>query len=258
MIKRESKRGREEERERERERKRPRSARAGRVWGKRRGMRGRTETGRTGRQSEQAHWNPGKRRTVWYVWYGMVRYPYDSTCTECWEQAKVTIGPTIPRRPFSVHIQALHEVTWTRIPCRQGCGKDCQLGRTLNMGNRLGCSSPTAIPASPRGTSTSGTYFVYTTAKCIGIPRPATPRAGCRCSAPSTLIGPKPRPWPDPAISPFLPYRTVIGRRFPEHWHYYFFLPPILILHMLVEIPGLNPYDLALCLCCVSVNCVLC
>ena len=49
-------------------------------------MRGRTETGRTGRQSEQAHWNPGKRRTVWYVWYGMVRYPYDSTCTECREQ----------------------------------------------------------------------------------------------------------------------------------------------------------------------------
>ena len=54
-------------------------------------MRGRTETGRTGRQSEQAHWNPGKRRTgwyVWYVWYGMVRYPYDSTCTECREQTK--------------------------------------------------------------------------------------------------------------------------------------------------------------------------
>lgn len=200
---------------------------------------------------------------VRYGTYGMVWYGTLMTvlAQNAGNRLKVTIGPTIPRRPFSVHIQALHEVTWTRIPCRQGCGKDCHSGRTLDMGNRLGCSPPTAIPASPRGTSTSGTYLVYTTAKCIGIPRPATPRAGCRCSAPSTLIGPKPRPWPDPAISPFLPYRTVIGRRFPEHWHYYFFfffLPPILILHMLVEIPGLNPYDLALCLCCVSVNCVLC
>ena len=138
------------EREQHRASARPRSARAGRVWGKRRGMRGRTETGRTGTPSEQAQWNPGKRRTVWYVRY--VRYgtlwQYSTTVRPTVRTRQTAIGPTIPRRPFSVRGQAGHLDAF-RVP-RLWAG--WPFLADVDLGNRLGCRSPTAIPASPRGT----------------------------------------------------------------------------------------------------------
>ena len=192
----------------------------------------------------------------------MVRYPYDSTCTECWEQAKVTIGPTIPRRPFSVHIQALlrtrghldtHSVSprlWEGLPFREdfGHGKPPRLQPAYSY------------PCIPAG----NIYFryiprihyceVHRNTQTGNSPRwlPVFGPVDADWSQAEALA--RPRNFPNLTV----PYRNWSEVPRALALLLFFFLPPILILHMLVEIPGLNPYDLALCLCCVSVNCVLC
>lgn len=67
-----------------------------------------------------------------------------------------------------------------------------------------------------------------------------------------TMIGPIPRPWPDPAISPFLPYRTVLRRSLPDAaLALPTFFHSSLILTLLVEIPcGILVVCAVLCLLC--------